>query len=317
MTTSSALRVIFAGTPEFAATALDALIHSDHEVTAVYTQPDRPAGRGRHLTSSPVKQLAVEQGITVYQPVNFKDLETPQTLKTIPADVMIVAAYGLILPKAVLQTPALGCLNIHASLLPRWRGAAPIQRAILAGDQETGITIMQMDKNLDTGDILLKQSLIIENMDTGTSLHDKLAVLGANTMLQALEQLPAGTLNATQQDSALATYAQKLSKQEARIDWQQPAEQIARQVRAFNSWPVAQTEFTSKILRLWQAHPVNEATRLPPGTIINVDRQGLQVACGENSLMITELQLSGAKCMSMQALLNGHPDLFSPGQTFS
>ena len=318
MSFTSPLRIIFAGTPEFAAIALEALIKDSRDIVAVYTQPDRPAGRGRQLKASPVKDLAVEHAIPVYQPANFKQQQDIDTLKALNADLMIVAAYGLILPVDILEAPKRGCLNIHASLLPRWRGAAPIQRAILAADKQTGITIMQMDKGLDTGDILLKKSCPITSTDTASSLHDKLAALGATTIIEALKLLQADKLQPLKQDDALACYAHKLSKEEALIHWQQPAEQIARQVRAFNSWPVAQTHFDNKIIRIWQAAAIdsNDKTHTA-GEILSVTKQGIQVACQPGIVNITELQLAGGKRMTVNDLLNGKPDLFQAGLSFS
>ena len=316
------LRIIFAGTPDFAATALDALIQNKDklniDVVAVYTQPDRPAGRGRQLKASPVKELALEHSIAVYQPLNFKLQDDLDTLKQLQADLMIVAAYGIILPVEVLTTPELGCINIHASLLPRWRGAAPIQRAIIAGDTQTGITILQMDEGLDTGDMILTTTCDIAANDTGSSLHDKLATLGADAMLEAINLIHENTISAIKQDDSLACYAHKLDKQEAFIDWQQSADDVARQVRAFNSWPVAQTHFDEKVIRIWHANTCsNSSTNNIPGEIQDVNNEGIVVACGQGCLEITDLQLSGAKRMSVKALLNGRPDFFKVGQSFS
>ena len=250
---NSSLRIIFAGTPDFAAVALQAIINSGHEVAAVYTQPDRPAGRGRKLKPGPVKQLAMAHAIPVCQPVSLKDESEQQKLRDWNADLMVVAAYGLILPKAVLEIPRFGCLNIHASLLPRWRGAAPIQRAILAGDTESGISIMQMDVGLDTGDILLRTAIEIESHDTGGSLHDKLAIQGAKDLLSALNQVSQQQLTPIAQDNAQASYAHKLDKSEAHIDWSQSANSIERLVRAFNPWPMAFTLLNGKPLRIYKA----------------------------------------------------------------
>lgn len=327
MPNSHSLRVIFAGTPDFAASALDALIKNkkntgnDIEVIAVYTQPDRPAGRGRQLKASPVKELALEHSIEVHQPLNFKQQDDLDTLKQLKPDLMIVAAYGIILPESVLNTPSLGCINIHASLLPRWRGAAPIQRAIISGDTQTGITIMQMDKGLDTGDMILKTTCDIDANDTGSSLHDKLAELGASTMLEALKLIQQEEITTTKQDDTQACYAHKLNKEEALIDWQQSAEQISQQVRAFNSWPVAQTHFDKKIIRIWQAN-ISDGSSLSnsnniAGEILNVNKEGIIVGCGKGYIVIIELQLSGAKRMLVKDLLNGRPDFFKVGQSFS
>ena len=306
------MRILFAGTPDFAAVALQALLDSAHEVVAVYTQPDRPAGRGRKLKPGPVKALALEHHIPVCQPLSLKDPAEHSQLAEWQADVMVVAAYGLLLPEAVLNIPRYGCLNIHASLLPRWRGAAPIQRAILAGDAATGITIMQMDVGLDTGDMLLKESCPIEETDTAQTLHDRLAAIGAAALLQVLDQLPAG-LQPEKQDEGHACYAKKLDKAEAHINWQRPATQIARQVQAFNPWPVAQTRLGDAVIRLWQATAISAASDAKPGTVLVANKNGFDIACGEGVLHITHLQLPGGKALDAAALLNGHPDLLAPG----
>jgi len=305
---TTALKLIFAGTPAFAAAALEALLASRHEVVAVYTQPDRPAGRGRKLTPSPVKQTAEAAGLPVYQPADLKQTDTHAELATLEADVMVVVAYGLILPEAVLSIPRLGCLNIHASLLPRWRGAAPIQRAILAGDHDSGITIMQMDAGLDTGDSLNQQRLAIDARDTAASLHDRLAGLGASALLETLEQLAAGSVSATPQDEDAATYADKLSKAEAELDWQQSALLLDRQVRAFNPWPVAQTHWQDVVLRVWQASPAAEPVPpdTPPGSVLDADADGIRVATGDGVLVIEALQLPGKRRMTAAEFLNAH-----------
>jgi methionyl-tRNA formyltransferase len=298
------MKIIFAGTPDFAATNLEALTHTKHKICAVYTQPDRPAGRGRKLQPSPVKAVAIEHQIPVYQPINFKEAEAVEQLESLEADLMIVAAYGLILPPKVLAIPKLGCINIHASLLPRWRGAAPIQRAILAGDKETGITIMQMDKGLDTGDMLLKRALTIHPDETAETLHDRLAELGSQALLEVLANIENCSAVATSQDEAETSYATKLAKQEALIDWTLPATEIERKVRAFNSWPVAQTLFEDKQLRIWQARATSSNTNEPAGTIILADGKQLAVATGEGALQIIELQPPGKKRMPAQAFMN-------------
>ena len=310
----SPLRIVFAGTPDFAATALAALFDTPHEICAVYTQPDRPAGRGRKLKPGPVKQLALEHDIPVCQPVNFKSAEDIEALKAWQADLMIVAAYGLLLPKTVLEAPRLGCLNIHASLLPRWRGAAPIQRAILAGDNETGITIMQMDEGLDTGDMLLKLPCPIHASDTGGSLHDRLAELGATAIKQALDGLLEHSLQPQRQDEREATYARKLEKQEAVIDWQQPALAIDRQIRAFNPWPVCFTYINSKPLRIWESEVIqNNTSHSTAGTVLACTKQGIDIACGEGSLRMKKIQPAGGKALDVAAFLNGHPDALPVG----
>jgi methionyl-tRNA formyltransferase len=300
------LNIVYAGTPEFAAVALAALLDTPHRISAVYTQPDRPAGRGRKLKASPVKELALEHGIEVRQPESLKEAGEQARLAALEPDLIIVAAYGLLLPAEVLAIPRLGCLNIHASLLPRWRGAAPIQRAILAGDAETGITIMQMDVGLDTGDMLYKLSTPITERDNAQSLHDRLASLGAQAITEALAGLQAGTLVAEKQEESLACYAKKLHKAEAEIDWQQPAQQLARQVAAFNPWPVAQTLYKGEVLRIWEANAVDEVSGKAPGSVIRAGREGIDVACGEGVLRLRQLQRPGGKPQDAQAFLNAN-----------
>ena len=310
------MRIIFAETPEFAAEALQALLATEHTLVAVYTQPDRPAGRGRQLKPSPVKEVALQHGIPVEQPVSLKTPEAQATLADYQPDLMVVAAYGLILPKAVLETPSYGCLNIHASLLPRWRGAAPIQRAILAGDIQTGITIMQMDVGLDTGAMLMKKSLMITPSMNAGELHDQLARLGAQAIVEAVDLLVQGKLTAEPQDNALATYASKLAKEESWINWSDAAEQIDRQVRAFNPWPVAQSKISEQICRIWQAEPLQQSSQAAPGTLLQSDKHGLVVACGHHCLRILRGQLPGGKPLSAAELLNGRAELFAVGQQF-
>ncbi len=302
------LRIVFAGTPEFAARALEALIHSPHRVVAVYTQPDRPAGRGRRLTPPPVKTLAEAHGIPVHQPTTLRDDATLATLRGHGADLMVVAAYGLILPPEALTATPLGAVNIHASLLPRWRGAAPIQRALLAGDRETGITLMQMDEGLDTGAILATAAIPIGPEDTAATLHDRLADLGARLLLESLPPLAAGTLTPRPQDDARATYADKLDKEEARIDWHRPAVEIDRQIRAFDPWPVAYTHLDDGTrLRIWRARPLPHPADAPPGTIVAIDRDGLHVATGDGRLLVREVQPAGKRRMSARDLANARP----------
>jgi len=309
--------VIFAGTPEFAAFYLKALIDSEHQLLAVYTQPDRPAGRGKKLQASPVKHLAQEGGLPVYQPVSLKDIAEQQKLTELAADILIVVAYGLILPQGVLDAPRLGCLNVHASLLPRWRGAAPIQRAIEAGDHETGITIMQMDAGLDTGEMLATVTTPIDDNTTAASLHDKLAALGTPLLLQVLGDLPAYQHRACTQGNELATYASKILKPEAAIDWHQNAQLLERKIRAFNPFPVCFSTLGNERVKIWQAKVVGSiAMPEGPGTILRADQQGVVVNCGAGQLSITRLQLPGGKPLSAQQILNARGALFAPGRKF-
>ena len=311
------LRIIFAGTPEFAAEHLRALIGSRHQVIAVYSQPDRPAGRGKKMTASPVKEVALATGIPVYQPVDFKAPEAVSELATLGADLMVVVAYGLILPKTVLEAPRLGCINVHASILPRWRGAAPIQRAIEAGDSETGVTIMQMDVGLDTGDMLIKAYCTILPEDTGGSLHDKLISIGAPALLEALDQLEKGTATPEKQDDSQSSYAPKLRKEEAALNWQLSARELELKVRAFNPFPVAHTKLQGasddERIRVWQTKTSDTPSSFPTGTITRVDDEGAWVACAEGQLILEQLQLPGKKAMTIGEIRRGHPDLFSVG----
>ncbi len=310
------MKVIFAGTPEFACPSLRALIDSTHTVVAVLTQPDRPAGRGRQLQASPVKQLAVAHRIPVHQPVTLNDTNMQTQLTSYQADVIVVVAYGLLLPTAVLNIPTYGCINIHASLLPRWRGAAPIQHAILAGDNATGITIMQMERGLDTGAMLAISACAIDLDTTAAMLHDQLSQLGAQTVLPVLDQLANGNVTAISQDSALACYAPKLTKAQAVIDWNQSAIAIDRCIRAFNPWPVAHSQLSSNVVRIWSAHVIQQKTDATPGTIINADPQGIAVATSEGVLYIDTLQLPGKRQLPTADVLNAHAQLFAVGQQF-
>jgi len=307
------LKIVFAGTPDFAARHLAALLASPHRIVGVYSQPDRPAGRGKKLTASPVKQLAQQHDLPVFQPPSLRDPQAQAELASLDADVMVVVAYGLILPKAVLEMPRLGCLNVHGSLLPRWRGAAPIQRALWAGDRETGVTIMQMDEGLDTGDMLFKARCAIDATDTSASLYDKLAELGPPALLQTLEQLQQGDITPQQQDETQACYAAKLSKQEARLDWQQPAVALERCVRAFNPWPVAYAEIAGQQVKVWQAEVVVLTEPATPGTVIRADGEGILVATGHDGLSLQTLQLPGKKATSARDLLNARQDWFTIG----
>jgi len=297
------MRLIFAGTPEFAAAALAALHQAGHTLALVLTQPDRPAGRGMKLTPSAVKQAAERLGLTLAQPENLKTTEAQSLLRAADAEVMIVAAYGLILPQAVLDIPRRGCLNIHASLLPRWRGAAPIQRAILAGDAETGITIMQMDAGLDTGAMLLKKAVPIAPTASAGCLHDTLARIGAASVVEALARLD--SLTPKTQDNALATYAAKLNKAEAHLDWSHPAAELARSVRAYNPTPGAHTVLEGKALKVWQATVETGATGRP-GEVLDSNEHGIVVACGQQALRLLELQIAGGKRVSATAFKAGH-----------
>jgi len=304
---TSSFKIIFAGTPEFAATNLSELIHSPHEICAVLTQPDRPAGRGRKLTPSPVKQLAVANNIQVLQPTSLKnDTVVESLLRDMQADIMVVVAYGLILPKTILDLPKYGCLNVHASILPRWRGAAPIQRAILAGDSETGVTIMQMDEGLDTGRMLLKKMTPIENSDTTQSLHNRLADIGAAALIECLDQLGVYLDQAQQQDEQSATYASKINKADGLIDWQHDATEIHNKIRGFNPWPIAYTEYDNKKLRIWEAEVLTGVADQTPGKVIAESKQGIDVACGKGVLRIMKLQLPGGKPLIAREFINAH-----------
>ena len=299
------LKVIYAGTPDFAVPALQALIDFPHQVVAVYTQPDRPAGRGRKVQFGPVKQLAVDFEIQIEQPVSLKDTEAQQKLAAYDCDVMVVAAYGLILPQAVLDMPKYGCLNIHGSLLPRWRGAAPIHRAIQAGDKETGVTIMQMAAGLDTGDMLLKVKCPIAATDTGQRIHDRLANDGADALLEVLELIQQDKLTPEAQDENLTSYAQKLNKAEAEIDWTQSAVKIDQMIRAFNPWPVAFTLFNGKPLRIFMSSVTEISSSEAPGTVIHESAQGIHIVTGDGVLSFTRLQLPGKKAIDVGDFLNG------------
>lgn len=301
---SSKPRIVFAGTPDFSVYPLEGLLTEGYDVVAVYTQPDRPAGRGRKTIMSPVKQMAMKHNVPVFQPQNFKQQSDVDQLVELEADLMIVVAYGLLLPLSVLQAPRLGCINIHASLLPRWRGAAPIQRAIAAGDAETGITIMQMDEGLDTGDMMLKKTCPIESNDTGGLLHDKLALLGVEAMLEALPAIFDGSVSVEKQDDSLTSYAAKLSKSEAAINWTEPAIQIERKIRAFNPWPVAYTDYHGENMRVWEAS-LSEGEGLA-GQVISADKQGIEVAATDGSVVIQHLQVPGKKAMAAADFINAH-----------
>lgn len=312
---SQTLKIIFAGTPDFAAVHLQGILAAgEHDVIAVYSQPDRPAGRGKKLKPSPVKQLALEHNIPVYQPLNFKSAEDQEALKDLNADLMVVVAYGLLLPKVILDAPRLGCINVHASLLPRWRGAAPIQRAIEAGDSETGVIIMQMDEGLDTGDMLLEARCSITATDTGGSLHDKLADIGVPALNQALRQLASGSATATRQDDSQSCYAAKINKQEQAIDWRQPAVELERKIRAFNPFPVAYCSLSGERIKIWQAAVTPESG--PPGQILHADKKQIVVGCGQGSLALQIIQLPGGKALDIPAVMNSKADLFTTDTCF-
>lgn len=310
---SEPLRIIFAGTPDFAARHLDALLSSDYQVVGVFTQPDRPAGRGNKLTPSPVKQLAEQHNIPVLQPKSLRQEENQHLVSNLNADVMIVVAYGLILPLAVLNMPRLGCINVHGSLLPRWRGAAPIQRALWAGDSETGITIMQMDEGLDTGDMLYKLTCPILPEDTSATLYDKLAALGPEALINTLEKLASGTARAEKQNDSLANYAEKLSKEESRLDWTLSAEQLERCIRAFNPWPVSYFMVDDQPVKVWAADVIHQSHNAAPSTIIAANKSGIQIATAQGILNMTQLQPAGKKAMSAQDLLNSRREWFVSG----
>lgn len=313
---SDSLNIIFAGTPDFAARHLDALLASRHNVVGVFTQPDRPAGRGNKVTASPVKQLAEQHGLPVFQPKSLRPEENQQLVATLNADVMVVVAYGLILPAPVLAMPRLGCINVHGSLLPKWRGAAPIQRSLWAGDSETGVTIMQMDEGLDTGDMLYKLSCPIEATDTSATLYNKLAELGPEGMLNTLEQLAEGIAVPEVQDETLVSYAEKLSKEEAKLDWSLSAAQLERCIRAFNPWPVSYFTIEDLPVKVWSASVLPHVDK-QPGEILQADKQGIQVATADGVLNIEMLQPAGKKAMTAQDLLNSRRDWFSPGKVLA
>jgi len=314
---SQSLRIVFAGTPDFAARHLAALLSSEHEVIAVYTNPDRPAGRGKKLSAPPVKQLALEHEIPVYQPENFKSDEAKQELAALNADIMVVVAYGMLLPQVVLDTPRLGCINVHGSILPRWRGAAPIQRSIWAGDKETGVTIMQMDIGLDTGDMLSIATLPIEATDTSASMYEKLAGLGPDALVECLADIASGKAVAEKQDDELANYAKKLSKEEARISWSDDAAHIERCVRAFNPWPMSHFEAAENSIKVWQSRVAEQTSDKPAGTILQADKTGIYVATGQGVLVLEQLQVPGKKAMSVQDILNSRASWFEVGTQLS
>lgn len=311
------LNILFAGTPEFAVPCLQALIESSHKIIAVYTQPDRPSGRGLKMQFSPVKKLALSHDIPIFQPESLREHADQEMLKALNPDLMVVVAYGLILPKTILETPHYGCINVHASLLPRWRGAAPIQHAILAGDKETGITIMQMDRGLDTGAILNQIHCPILPNDTASDLHHRLAKLGEEALLIALEDIQSGRQKPHPQDEKIATYANKISKEQARIDWNKTVIDIDRQIRAYNPWPVAWSTLQSQTVRIWQAEIINhESDIASPGQIIAANSSGIDVATQKGILRLQQLQLAGGKILTVNDLLHSKSQLFVVGSHF-
>jgi methionyl-tRNA formyltransferase len=303
----TALKIVFAGTPEFAIPALEALVSSRHEVVAIYTQPDRPSGRGRKLTASPIKAWAEARNLPVYQPLNFKQPDAVAQLAALQPDILVVIAYGLILPTSVLTIPRLGCINVHASLLPRWRGASPIQQAVLHGDEESGVTIMQLDAGMDTGDILRQVACALHPQETASSLHDKLAQLGGAPLLATLDDLAAECAQPKAQDNSLATHARKISKDDAAISWSASAVDIDRLIRAFNPWPIAYTHLNNDVLRIHQARVEPQAHAVLPGTVLSVDKTGLIVATGHQCLRLESIQFSGGKVISIADWLNTNP----------
>ena len=300
------MNIIFAGTPIFAVPALQQLIDSEYPIAAVYTQPDRPSGRGRKLKPSPVKALALQANLPVIQPDSFKHPDEILRLAAFAADLIVVVAYGIILPQTVLDIPRLGCINIHGSLLPRWRGAAPIHRAVIAGDKTTGITIMQLVRKLDAGDMLLKEQCSIGEHETTSQLHDRLADLGAVALLKVLPLIEAGLIRGEQQDENQVSYAEKINKSEAKIDWSQTAVELARKVRGLNAWPVAQTNYQGKVLRIWQAEATMQSHDKVPGTVMQTKDKNFDVATGNGCLRLLEVQLPGGKPMPASAFLNAH-----------
>ena len=309
------MRIVFAGTPQFAASHLRALLDCpSHQVVAVFTQPDRPAGRGKKLSASPVKLLAADHQLPVHQPLSLKAVEEQQVLASYNADIMVVVAYGLLLPKAVLAIPVYGCINVHASLLPRWRGAAPIQRAIEAGDTETGVTIMQMAEGLDTGDMLRKARCPIEADDDAGSLHDKLAGIGPDALLTVLDEIAQGKIVAEKQDDEQSNYAAKITKQEALINWHEAVKTLVLKIRAFNPFPICYSTLSGDRIRIWKGLAVpDQRHNVAPGTIVQTDKSGILVKTGEGCLLITVLQLPGKRPLHAGEVLNAHADLFSPG----
>lgn len=311
---SKSLRIVFAGTPAFALPSLEALFQTNHEIVAVYTQPDRPAGRGQKLQTSIIKQWAVEHHLPVYQPLSLRNDEAYKELESLQPDVMIVVAYGLILPQSILSIPKFGCINVHGSLLPRWRGAAPVQYAIHAGDKQTGVTIMQMDVGMDTGDMLTQVSTPITDEDTSESVLHRLSYMAQQPLLETLEHID--DLKPIKQDEAFVTYAPKINKTDAKINWQQTAKEIHQQIRAYYPWPIAFTQFDSQDIKIHQASIIHQSSNKAPGTIVTINKQSIQVVCGEDILAIQEWQWPNSKKMSVQSFLNGQNCPIQIGQQF-
>ncbi len=311
------LKIVFAGTSEFAVDSLEALLRSKHQIIAVYTQPDRPAGRGLKLKPSPVKETALRYQLPLYQPASLRNLPEQQQFAALGADVMAVVVYGLLLPKPILETPRYGCINVHPSLLPRWRGAAPVVRAIEAGDTETGVTIMQLDQGWDTGDMLNKTTSKIQPEDTGETLTQRLSQLGADLLVKTLDQLELSGLHPIKQNNADAIYAAKLDKAEAKLDWSQPALNLARKVRAFNPWPIAFTEWDQGLLRIWHAIALPESSsQMAPGTLFSVNPAGLDIATGEGLLRLLKVQLPGGKPLAIADFIHSRKPYLLPGKTY-
>ncbi|EKD78107.1 MAG: hypothetical protein ACD_42C00040G0001 [uncultured bacterium] len=309
------LNIVFAGTPEFAVPTLEKIVQSEHHIVGVYTQPDRPAGRGQQLHASPVKKTAQAHHLPIFQPKTLRDATVQNQLRELNPDIMIVVAYGLILPEAILQIPHYGCVNVHPSLLPRWRGAAPIPRTIEAGDAETGITIMQMDKGMDTGPILKQEKIILQGNETTAQLHDLFSVRGAELVIETVRDFDNNHIHPIAQNHALAIHAAKIEKQEALINWKESAVQIDRKIRAFNAWPVAHTIFLNESLRIWEASVLDEKTTAAPGMLTRVEKEFFVVATGEGLLAIQFVQLAGKKRMSAADFINGNSAQLIPGKT--
>lgn len=311
------LKIIFAGTPKFAAKYLQALIDAKYNICRVITQSDKPAGRGRKLQINPVKELSLARGISIYQPKTLRDPSTQKTIRDLNPDIIINVACGLLIPKEILNLPPYGCINVHPSLLPRWRGASPIQKAILAGDQVTGISIMLMDEGLDTGPVFLQKEYLLEPTDTAATLLDGLAILGVEALLAVLNKITTGEITPTKQDETKACYAKKILKEDAKIDWRKSAIELDREVRAFNPWPISYTQIGDQVIRIWQTLPLTETTDKPPGEIINLDPQGVDVATGHGILRIFKMQFPGKKILSVSEILKSKLKFFAQHRKFT